>query len=924
MGKKLFTGFTILLITGLFTGWYFFTRESKYLGTSAFRAVPENSALIVRIHNIGNYTLKTRNNPIWKAYSQFPGVSSLYQEIAFADSLLKANDKAKNLFTDKDLTIAFDRKDDRLRTLYLVELSSLTEKKVISELLDKYFQRQSFSLENIKTEGASLSCYTRGGTKDHQPVFFTFYHGLFLAGSDKEMILHAISQLDTPSVHGSSVFEKANKTATGSIDLNIYLNHKKLPRFASHLFSETFLERLKGSAPLADWSELDLTQKSDELLLNGFSFMGDSLNNHLAIFLHQKPDSFNLASIFPAESTFFLSYVINDNEKFFSDYEKMLDRSNQRKNYTRSLSETNSRYGIDLQKMVSRNIDGAAAILYTRPDPVMKEENRYLILKVRSRSGMEREMSPLTLKIPGTKKRERAKDYLLVKMDKETVFKIYKTQVNDFGKRVFGDLFSGVVTNYFTFYDNCLIMGASCESMERFLKANVLHETLKNEPVYKKFTLGLSEKLNIFFWCSPGRSLPFFREMFNAEFYEQMGKYSAEFKKIESAGWQIAVENGMIYNMARLKYNPDVPESTTSVSWKSNLENKVINRPQFVLNPSDKTNQEIVFQDSDLNFILMKNDGHIGWKIKLKSPIRSEVFQLDCLKNGQLQYFFSTDEALHLIGHDGKYISNYPVALRSEATNGVAVVDYDHNKDYRFFIACKDHKIYLYDKKGKIVTGWAPAKTEHNVTQPVQYFRAERKDYIVFTDKNRVYLLDHKGKPAATFKGEITFSHNNFTFQPKSGKTPSRLITTDSKGNVIAIGFDGKAKKVQSGRFSPDHYFIYDDFDSDKQHDYLFFDGDSMVVYDQNSNRTYSRKFNHRVSFPPELFTFPDKSRKIGITDTIDHQLYLFNTDGSSYKGFPIDGNSPFAIRFPGDMKGGFNLVTGSEDHFLIKYLIKF
>ena len=143
MGKKLFTGFTILLITVLFTGWYFFTRESKYLGTSAFRAIPENGALIVRIHNIGNYTLKTLNNPIWKAYSQFAGVSKLYQEVAFADSILKANDKAKNLLTDKDLTIAFDRKDDHLRTLYLIELSGLTEKKVISELLDKYFQKQS-------------------------------------------------------------------------------------------------------------------------------------------------------------------------------------------------------------------------------------------------------------------------------------------------------------------------------------------------------------------------------------------------------------------------------------------------------------------------------------------------------------------------------------------------------------------------------------------------------------------------------------------------------------------------------------------------------------------------------------------------------------------------------------------------------------
>ncbi|MCX6236838.1 MAG: hypothetical protein NTY07_04630 [Bacteroidia bacterium] len=680
---------------------------------------------------------------------------------------------------------------------------------------------------------------------------------------------------------------------------------------------------MKGSSLLAEWSEIDLTQKKEELLFNGFSFTGDSLNNYLGIFLHQKPDSFKLAEVFPAETSFFLSYMISNNLRFFQDYENLLVRNKEHKEYKNSLDEINSLYGVDLQKIVIDNLDGAAAMVFTRPDPVMPHENRFLVFRVGSGSKMENTMIPLT-KLPGSNgKRDLSGNSSMYKIDKETVFKIYKTPVNDFGKRVFGEVFADVVTNYFTFYDNCLIMSASYESLGQFLRANVLQETLGNDQTYHEFTTGLSDHLNFYLWSSPGRSLPFFKETFNAGLYQGIENEITEFQKIESVGWQIGVENGMVYNMARLKYNPEVRESPTSVIWKSHLGNPVINKPQFVINPSDKMRREIVVQDSDHNFLLISNEGRVLWKIKLSGPIRSEVFQLDCFRDGKLQYFFSTDEALHLIEHGGNYVQHYPLALRSLATNGVTVVDYDHNNDYRFFIACKDHKVYLYDKKGNIVTGWTPAKTEHDVIQPVQFFRVENKDYIVFADKNRGYILDRKGKTRVAIKGDIHYSRNRFTLEPGSEKKRARLVTTDSKGEIVSIGFDGSVKKFSTGQFSPDHYFIYDDFDSDKKRDYIFLDGDSLIVYNQSANQMFMRKFNHSIGLPPELFTFPDKSRKIGIADTSENRIYIFNPDGSIFKGFPLEGNSRFTLGFTGSGNSQFNLITGTLESYLYNYLIK-
>ena len=921
MGKKILIGITILLISGLLAGWYFFAREAKYFGTSAFRAVPENASVIVRIHHIGNYTANSLNNPIWKAYADLPGITSLFQQLVLADSLLKAFPEANNSFNDKDLTIMFGGVKDHSWNLCLVELSSHAEKRALTKFVENYFSGKGAAIEKAKAGGADLSCFSWKQGEQTYNYYITFYRGLFLAGADREAIAQVVNRIETPSSPGNSFFEKANKTATDNVDLNIYLNHNKLPKFSSQLFSESFWQRLKGSAPLAEWSEIDMSQKNNELRFNGFSFTGDSVNNYLQIFLHQQPDSFKLTDIFPAETSFFLSYVISNNAQFFRDYENLLDRKNGLEEYKNSLNEINSLYGVDIQKTVIDNLDGAAAMVFTRPNQAMPHENKFLVLRTRSGSKMEEEMIPLT-KLAGLNgTRVLSGNSSVYKIDKETIFKIYKTPVYDFGKRVFGEVFSDVVTNYFTIYDNCLIMGASYESLGQFLRANVLQETLGNSQTYNEFTSGLSNRLNFYLWSSPGRALPFFKEILNAGLYQSIEKQTTQLQKIESVGWQIGVENGIVYNMALLKYNPEVHEIPASVVWNSHLGSPVINKPQFVINPSDKARREIVIQDSDYNFSLISNEGRVLWKIKLKSPIRSEIFQLNYY--GKLQYFFSTDEALHLIDHQGKYIQNYPVALKSPATNGVSVVDYDRNGDYRFFIACKDHKIYLYDKKGNIVTGWAPPKTEHDVIQPVQFFRVENKDYIVFTDKNRGYILDRKGKTRVTIKGDIAYSHNRFTLEPGSGKRQAHLVTTDSKGTIISIAFDGSVKRFSTGTFSPDHFFIYDDFDLDKKRDYIFLDGDSLVVYNQTTKQIFARKFNHSIGLPPELFTFPDNSRKIGIADTTENRIYLFNSDGSIEKGFPLDGNSRFTLDFSDSGNSQFNLLTGTSDGYLSNYQVK-
>ena len=923
MGKKILVGITILLIASLFAGWFIFTRESKFLGTSAFKAIPENGAIIVRIDNLRNYTLGSLNNPIWKTFSKFPGIEDFYHKLSFADSLLKVSESQNNSLTDKGLTTVINEKDDQFFWLSIVELGSLSEKSALVALTGKYFSTKGASSVKIRFGEAEITSFSWHETKTLNVYYLSFFHGLFIGSNDLKFLEQSLSRLENPSLPENPVFGKTYKSAENNSDARIFLNHKKLPQFAKKLFSNVFQDRFKGAVPLAEWSEIDLTQKADELIMNGFSFTNDSLNNYLGLFLHQQPDSFGLAHVIPAETSFFLSYVINDNIRFFRDYEHLLASENCLGDHQKSLSEIDSVYGVNLQKIMTDHLDGSAALVLTRPDKDIPIANKYLVIRVNSASQVEDAFAPLAIQIPGLRKRDKPKNYTEYKIDQETSFKIYQAPVNDLGKRVFGEIFADVVTNYYTFYDNCLILGPTFESLGRFLRANILHETLTNDKIYRKFSMGLSDKLNIYIWCSPGKSIPFFKDMIEDDTYSSVQKKQKILMTIESLGWQITNEHGMIYNMARLKFNPDVKENPASLLWKSHLGGPVITKPLIVTSSSKKSNPGILVQVGDLNLLRTTPDGREVWKIKLKSAITSEIFQLDSKKNGQIQYFFSTTDALHLVSQEGKYLPNFPVRLQSSATNGVSVADYDHTMDYRFFVACKDHKVYLYDKKGKIVTGWNPPKSEHTVPMPVQFFRIENKDYIVFADKNRLYMLDRKGKPIVNIKANYTFSKNGFTLVPKSGKSRASLISTDSKGVIITVGFDGTIKKQTAGNFSVDHHFICEKSESDDKRLAIILDGDSLIAFDRQSKRIFAHKFNHPIGFPPQIFTFPDKSLKIGVADAVENKIYLFNSDGTTRDGFPLEGNSPFSLTFNGNNNDSFSLVTGTADGELFNYEVK-
>jgi len=639
--------------------------------------------------------------------------------------------------------------------------------------------------------------------------------------------------------------------------------------------------------------------------------------------LKLKPAAFNFEKYFPDETSFFLCLNPGDISAWFSDYEKMLYRKGELEIYKNSLTAVDTLYKVNLQSFVKENMEGEAGIVFTRFVTINEQENRFFLMKIRNSTYADSVMLNLAQRTAILNKAFIKGTVQQFKFNEQINLKIYQMPVKNFGERVFGKIFSGVPTNYCTVFNNCIIMGASFESLSEFVRSLILKETLDNNSTYREFAKGFSQSVTLYLWMSPGRALPYLKDYLSPNIYGKLGHQAEELRKIESAGWQLSSEKGKIYNVGRLVYKPVIRYRPSAV-WRSRLDSLVINRPKLVLTPEMRENPEVIVQDAGNNLYLIGNDGRILWKIKLQGPVLGEVYQVNYFRDKKLQFLFNTADAIHMIDREGKYIKNYPVVLPSKATNGIGVFDYDRSLDYRIFIAGNNNRIYAFDRNGSLITGWEPSVAGNGVLQPVQFFRVAGKDYIVYSDNSQTYIMDRKGKPRVILNEQISRSpNNNFTLEPARGVNPARLVTTDQQGTICMIGFDGSEKKLSTELFSEKHFFIREDLNNDGLPEYIYLDGDSLKVYNSDGKLIFSKKYPNSIDIAPVVYDVPEKGRKIGVVDRNNNQVYLYNSDGSDYNGFPVEGNSGFDIGVFNPGSGRFNLIVGTADGYLNNYSIK-
>lgn len=912
---------TLVIILGGILLMYSLLKKQVVTMSDAINAVPVNSALIIQNEDFHQFIEEFRaDNHIWKELSNIPVFEAMNRQLNYFDSLFTSNEEADNLIKNKSVIVSTHLiGKDKFEFLYLLNLTNNHDEEQAKLFMTGFLRGKAEVTERAYNK---VDIYDVALKHSNRKFTYTFSKGIFIVSYSSQLVEEAIRQTRVEnSLLQDYGFKKVQKTAGKNVDANIYINYKTFPKLISLLLDDEHAKKINSVNSFANWTELDVSWKDEELMLYGYTYTSDSTNNYLNVFLNQGGHNIEIAEALPSNTSTFIAYGISDMAKFKKRYRRYLERSGKAKNHRREINKIKTELEVDIEKMFYSIVENEVALVYTDVNTAGIDDGAYIVAKTKSKSFAEEELLKLVINHVAKKGEQFSKYTHDYKVDKETVFAIYNMPVDKVVGKVFGGIFADINTKYFTFVDNYLIFGNSVKSLSKFIHFNVLKKTLDNDANYNDFADNLTSTSNFLYYSNPGSSKGLYADIVNNAMQTVLDSNINTIRKFEGVAYQFSANNGMIYNNFYMRYNPILKEKPHTI-WESNLDTVIDFKPKLLVNHSNHE-KEIFVQDLKNTIYLINKAGRIQWKMPLDEKITSDIYQLDFYKNGKLQLLFSTKNRLHLIDRLGNYVERYPVKLRAPSTNGVSVFDYENNRDYRLFIACEDKKVYAYDKEGSVLKGWEFGTTESIVHTDVQYANIKNKDYIIFSDSLKTYILDRRGNDRVKVKEQFSRSMNNkFTLDYSAEEEKYRLVTTDILGDVVFIYFDGEVTKISVNNFSKNHHFIYNDINGDGFKEYIFVDEDELEVYKQNKKELFSYEFEEDISQKPAFYIFPDNQRRIGVVSDKTNQIFLFCSNGDIYKNFPLIGKTMFSIGSINKANHKFNLIVGSDESSIYNYQV--
>lgn len=616
---------------------------------------------------------------------------------------------------------------------------------------------------------------------------------------------------------------------------------KKLYEIANTDKSATFFINTRNGDPLissilkedskvsvsqfSDWVSLDLSMGQDHINFNGIAMANDSLKRFTNLFWKTGPLPHATPAFAPIAADGFLSYTFDNYDVFAKNQQKYLDRSTPMDTIFNTVEEVGIIY-LNTKKAVVLNTYGSENI------------SQFL-------DGLKRG----------------AQDYQGTEITALTN--------NDFLQEIFDPLIQNFKANYYAILENAFVFSSDKESLQTVISNFKNSSTYNKAPSFEAAKEVLADESNLLFVTDDKGIRQITKEDFSSELLQDLQR--AKLSKYAFAGQLVTDETFYHTNLVLRKIGKEAKLNTTSPLFTVQLDSDLATTPQFVVN--HRTNKkEIVVQDKDNYIYLISTTGKVLWKKQLDGRIQGKIAQVDIYRNGRLQLAFTTDNQFLILDRNGKEVPPFTQKFEGGNLNPLAVFDYERKKDYRFVVT-QGNKVYMYNNKGAIVSGFKYTKAESPITRVPRHFRVGKRDYLCFVlEDNTLKILNRVGDVRTRVSEKIDFSENEAYLYK------NKFSITDKKGTLFQIDEAGKITKSN--------------FNLNKDHG---MDATSKTLALMNDNilsiKGKKVELDLGVYTKPKIFYLYDKIY-VSVTDIQSQKIHLFDSNAKPIQNFPVYGNS--------------------------------
>jgi outer membrane protein assembly factor BamB len=889
---------------------------------AALVAVPDDAVWILESGSVPDLVRTfVQSDPLFPALRQITGIGQQLAAFRQMDSLIRSVPRYRDFFNRRPAVVSFHQTGKSLyQFLMILGVRGNSGPEVAGDFLSDLSGSTGQWTHRVYN-GQQINRITFGPDAILPGVSMAEMKNLLVISPSPILLENSIRQISLGAgLPKDPGFARLTSTTGRSALAHLYVNLKLVPGWLGSYANNRLKRKMDGFTRYGDWASLDLSVRNDAVWMNGYALEGDTLNSWLHVFHNQDPGKLEADRYLPYTTAAYLSLATDKPAGYLKGLSDYLGSGSDGRKRQRLIDQADKILGEDVLQFWS-NLgmrELTLGFLYHVSDETTRP---FVLVQVKS-AGQARER--LVEKAGSGKAPATARPLLVgrCRIDGGEAAGLYAMPYEGAPEILGGSFFSSVAGKYFALMDPVVVIADDTTTIGEVLHKYALNKSLANDGVYRSLSGMIQSRSNFTFFDIPERSGPILKSILSPEAAKELSGNDRLLGQTAAIGFQFNSGSPLsLHNVFASFAHIDLSQPQTL--WESRLDDHVAGTPAIVTNHLTN-DREILLQDQSGHLYLINSSGRILWKKNLGEPVTSEFYQIDLLRNGRLQYLFSTVNAIHLIDRNGDYVKKFPVALPKPATNGMTLVDFDHNRDYRIFIACTDNSVYCFDKNGNRVKGWKFAVENGPVTKPVQHFRVRNRDWLVCTGPVKVYLLDRKGVEKIRPEMDFAVSQNSLVSceDPSDGGGPVFTVT-DIDGVVHTIHPDGKVGTLKVGDFSPEHSFCAEDLNGDGKSEWIFLDRNRLEVYNPAGERLWSRKFEGNASVPVEICPSTGNGKLIGVTIPSKNRIYLIDGTGSDHDGFPLSGKTRFVVGSIDKSSGYRNLLVGGDEPVLFNYALR-
>ena len=596
------------------------------------------------------------------------------------------------------------------------------------------------------------------------------------------------------------------------------------------------------SKNITEYEVLDLNMEGDDISYSGFVRNNDTLFRK-NVFRNTVPQEFDLANVIPKDVESFTRIAFDDYLIFSENISKL--------NATEKDS-TSDILNLSNEVSVIKTKFGEAITIGTLDENLLEEV-------------VSEELNANS---------EAFKDVPIFKFEKDSIF-----------RDRFLPFFSLEKASLGFVYGNFAVFANDKKTLQHIISQKVNNQTLATSEKFKDISMQLADESSYLIYKNGEGLYDFLNRPakgYNANAVQYV--YETNFAHI----------NGILS-----KYKKRPSGNSITDDFTVSLTSEILMQPQTVKNHRNNS-YEIVVQDVLNNLYLISNSGQILWKRKLEGGILGKVKQIDIYKNGRLQLAFATQNYVYIIDRNGKDVGPFPKKFNNNITKPLSVFDYDNRKNYRLLVT-QNKSLIMYNTEAKRVNGFKYKKASNTISSQPKHFKIGSKDYIVFSQGEKLEVLNRQGKERVTVKGNIEFSNNSiFLYQNK-------FTTLTNTGQLAQVNTDGH---INLKPF---------DFDTNSN---INTTSKTLVAMSDNKLKIKSKildlDFGNYTM--PRIFYIYDKIY-ISTTDLDAKKVFIYDSQGKLLPNFPVFGTASIELQNL-DKKRGLELITQSDNKTIIVYKI--